>query len=96
MEYRSHCDLNECYNRDNMDYHKYEHIYLVDCIVSCPNRDTTANWKSSILDTLAIDSSASGRLLVYALEPIGLDKGYVVIQCITNHISLCDRGFPLC
>ena len=35
-------------------------------------------------------------MLVYALEPIGLDKGYVVIQCINNHITLCDRGFPSC
>ena len=35
-------------------------------------------------------------LLVFAVEPIGLDKEYVVIQCITNHISLCDRGFPSC
>ena len=64
--------------------------------MSCPSKDTVANRKSSVLDTLPIGSSASGRLLVYALEPIGLDKGYVVIQCITNHISLCDKGFPSC
>ena len=68
----------------------------IDCIVSCFSRDTVANEKSSVLDTLAIGSSASGRLLVYALEPIGLDKGYIVIQCITNHISFYDRDFPLC
>ena len=42
--------------------------------MSCPNRDTIANRKSLILDTLAIGSSARGRLLVYVLEPIGLDK----------------------
>ena len=60
------------------------------------NRDTVANRKSLILDTLAIGSSASGRLLVYALKLVGLDKGYVVIQCITNHISLSDKGFPSC
>ena len=59
-------------------------------------RDIVANRKSSVFDTLAIGLSASGRLLVYALEPIGLEKGYVVIQCITNHISLCDKGFPSC
>ena len=36
-------------------------------------------------------------LLEYALEPMGLDKGYVVIRCITNHTYiLCDRGFPSC
>ena len=64
--------------------------------MSCPSRDTVANRKSSVLDTLAIGYSASERLLVYAIKPIWLDKGYVVIQCITNHISLCDRGFPSC
>ena len=69
---------------------------VYNCIMSCPSRETVANWKSSVLDTLAIGSSVGERLLVYALEPKGLDKGYVVIQCITNHISLCDRGFPSC
>ena len=64
--------------------------------MSCPSKDIVANQKSSALDTLAIGSSASERLLVYALEPIGLDKGCVVIQYITNHIFLCDRGFPSC
>ena len=62
----------------------------------CLNIETVANRKSSVLDTLAIGSSACERLLVYAPEPIGLDKGYVVIQCINNHISLCDRNFPSC
>ena len=61
--------------------------------MSCPSRDTVANRKSSVLDMLAIGLSASGRLLVYALELIELDNGYVVIQCITNHISLCDEVF---
>ena len=61
-----------------------------------PSRDTIANRKDLLLDMLAIGSSASERLLVYALEPIGLDKGCVVIQYITNHIFLCDRGFPSC
>ena len=80
-----------------MDYHKYEqYIYPIDCIVCCPSKDTIANRKSFVLDTLAIGSSASGGLLVYALEPIWLDKGYVVIQYITNQISLCDRGFSSC
>ena len=64
--------------------------------MSCPSKDTIVNQKSSILDTLAIGSSANGRLLVDALEPIGLDKGYVVIQCITNLISLSDKGFLSC
>ena len=58
--------------------------------------ETVVNRKSSELDTLAIGSSATGRVLVYALEPIGLDNGYVVIQCTTSHISLYDRGFPSC
>ena len=53
--------------------------------MSCPSRDTVANQKSSVLDSLAIGSNASGGLLVYALEPMGLDKGYDVIRCITNH-----------
>ena len=47
--------------------------------MNCPSRDTIANRKSSVLDTLAIGSSASGRLLLYALEPMGLDKGYAII-----------------
>ena len=65
--------------------------------MSCPSRDTVANQKSLVLDTLAIGLSAGGRLLVYALEPMRLDKGYDVIRCITNHIYvLCDRGFPSC
>ena len=48
--------------------------------MNCPSRDTVANQKSLVLDNLAIGSSASGRLLVYALEPMGLDKRYVVIH----------------
>ena len=38
--------------------------------MSCPSRDTIANRKSSVFDMLVIGSSASGRFLVYALEPI--------------------------
>ena len=72
------------------------YIYPINCTKSCPSKDTVANQKSSVLDTLAIGSSTSRRLLVYVLEPIGLGKGYVVIQCIINHISLCDRGFHSC
>ena len=56
--------------------------------MNCHSRETVANQKSLVLDTLAIGSSVSGRLLVFALEPIGLDKGYAIIQCITNHIYI--------
>ena len=48
--------------------------------MNCHSRETVANQKSLVLDTLAIGSSVSGRLLVFALEPIGLDKGYAIIQ----------------
>ena len=34
--------------------------------------------------------------VIYALEPIGWGNGYFVIECITNHICLYDRGFPSC
>ena len=47
--------------------------------MNCPSRDTVTNQKSLVLDTLAIGLSTSERLLLYALKPMRLDKGYAVI-----------------
>ena len=35
-----------------------------------------------------LDKYSLTLLLVYALEPMGLDKGYAVIRCITNHTHI--------
>ena len=61
--------------------------------MSRPSRDIVANQKNLVLDTLAIGSTASERLLIYALEPIGLHKGYIVIQCITRYIIYMIKVF---